>query len=185
MKRPKALLVRPDGRTFVRAACDALERAGLSPLLCVVAFHRAAIEAELRSRGGVHAVVNPDPQRGQVSSLSLGLRAAAQHGAAFGLVVLVDMPPPLESTVRALAAAAEADPGAMIVPTYRGQRGHPVAFPVSLAEPLSRPKAGEGARHVISRLGLTTRELPVDDPAVLVDLDTPEELAKWRARAGA
>lgn len=66
------------------------------------------------------------------------------------------------------------------LPTWRGERGHPVALPTSLAKALREAQQGEGAREVIARLGLRVREHPLEDPGVLVDVDTPEELRRYR-----
>jgi molybdenum cofactor cytidylyltransferase len=177
----KALLRHGDGRTFVRALCDALLASGAAPVVCVLGHHREALAAELSSLPAVRLVVNPDPSRGQVSSMALGLAACAEASATHAVVALVDHPPPRPATLRALLDAASAHPGDLHVPVCDGQRGHPVIFPVSLAIPLAGAGVGEGARAVIARLGLTVRLLPVDDRAVLLDLDTPEDLAAFRA----
>ncbi len=177
MGAPKALLQHRDGRTFLAAACAALREAGLGPVHVVVAEpHRAQIERAARACGAA-TLLNPAPERGQVSSMAIALGL----GAPCVLVALVDQPELDLTVLRALAAAAAREPGAVHLPLFRGQRGHPVVLPISLAAPLRDARPGESAREVIARAGLLVREHPLDAPGILLDLDTPEELARWQA----
>ena len=179
MGSPKALLD-AGGRPLIRAICDALR--GVGPVFVVVGHHREAIEAVLEE---ATAVENPAPDRGQVSSMAVGLRAAARAGHRWALVALVDQPPVRPATIELLAEAARAAPDAVHVPVFQGERGHPAAFPTALGAGLESAGPGEGARDVIGRLGVEVREHAVDDPGVLVDLDTPDDVARWRATAPA
>jgi len=178
MGSPKALLAHPSARSFLDAACEMLAKAGVDPIFVVLGLHRAQIEPLLRAR--VRVVVNPVPERGQVSSMALGLEAARASGAAWALVTLVDHPAVSAGSALLLARAAAHEPDMIHLPTWRGERGHPVALPTSLAKALREAQQGEGAREVIARLGLRVREHPLEDPGVLVDVDTPEELRRYR-----
>ena len=178
MGSPKALLPDPSGRSFLDAACALLASAGVSPLFVVVGRHRDQIEPALGGRATL--VLNPSPERGQVSSMALGLEAARSAGRAWALVTLVDHPAVSGQSAALLAQAAAREPEAVHVPTFRGVRGHPVALPVSLAAALREAREGEGARDVIARSGLALREHPLDDAGVLVDVDTPEDLRRYR-----
>ena len=115
--------------------------------------------------------------------MAVGLAAAARQGRRWALIALVDQPPVLPVTLRALIAAAEREPDAVHVPTWRGRRGHPSAMPTALAAAFEAARQGEGARDVIARLGVAVCEHAVDDASVLIDLDTPEDLARWRANS--
>ena len=183
----KALLDAGDGRPLVRALCERLAESGCEAIYVVLGHHRAAIEAALAqlepsARAAVRAVVNRDPDRGQASSMAVGLAAAAAEGAAFALVALVDQPPVAVSTLQTLLAAGAEECASVHVPTHRNGRGHPAAFPTSLADELAAARPGEGARDVLARLSVQVREHPVDDPGVVVDLDTPEDVERWRAQ---
>ena len=146
-------------------------------LVVVAAPHGALVERAARACGA-RVVWNPQPERGQISSLAVGLEAC---GGAYALVALVDHPALEPDTVRALLAAAEREPGLLHLPAFRGERGHPLVVPASLAAALRGARAGEGARDVFARLGLAVREHPLDDAGVLLDLDTPDELRRWQA----
>ncbi len=177
----KALLDAGGGRVLVQAACESLAAVGLAPVLVVVGHHAAAVRGAVGTLG--LPVENPHPDLGQVSSMAVGLAAAAARGFSWALVALVDQPPVLAGTLALLAAAARAEPMAVHVPTWRGRRGHPSVLPTSLAPALGAAGRDEGARDVIARLGLPVREHAVEDASVLVDLDTPEDVARWRAGA--
>lgn len=176
MGRPKALLDHGGGRSFLAAACAALREAGAAPIFAVVAAD--AIEQEARACSAI-PVRNHAPERGQVSSVAIGLEAAAAFPAA--LIALVDQPELPVEVARALLAAAEREPQAVHAPTFRGERGHPVALPTALAAALREARAGESARDVIARLRVPVREHPASARGILVDLDTPEELRRWEA----
>jgi len=178
MGTPKALLEHRAGGTFLDAACAALRQAGVHPVIAVVGFHRERIEERLPA--GTMAVVNPHPELGQVRSMAVGLRAARAEGREFALVSLIDHPAVATPTVRALAEAAAREPACIHVPVWRGEGGHSVAVPTSLAEALFEAQPGEGARDVFARLGFLVREHPVEDPGILIDVDTPEQLEQWR-----
>jgi CTP:molybdopterin cytidylyltransferase MocA len=176
MGRPKALLDHGGGRSFLAAACAALREAGAAPIFAIVAAD--AIEQAARACGAI-PVRNPAPQRGQVSSMAIALEAASASPAA--LIALVDQPELPAEVARAMLAAAEREPQAVHVPTFRGERGHPAALPTALAAALREAAAGEGARDVIARLSVLVREHPVDACSILFDVDTPDDLRRWEA----
>ncbi len=176
MGSPKALLRHADGQTFLAAACAALREAGFGPVQVVVAEpHRAVVEQAARACGAT-TLLNPAPERGQASSMAIALGADAPCV----LIALVDQPGLDLSVLRALAAAAEREPLAVHIPLFRGQRGHPVVLPTSLATLLREAGQDESAREVLARAGVVIREHALEAPGILLDVDTPEELLRWR-----
>src|SRR3954468_12144375 len=177
--RPKALLD-AGGGTFLEKVCATVAGAGVGPVLVVIAHDAHEVAAALPK--DCLPVPNPDPELGQVSSMALGLEAALQLGKPWALVALVDHPEVSVETARLLVEAAEREPGAVHVPTYKGERGHPAVVPTALAPSLFEAQEGEGPREVFSRLGILVREHAVDDPGIVVDGDRPEVLRRLRAR---
>jgi molybdenum cofactor cytidylyltransferase len=88
-----------------------------------------------------------------------------------------DMPMVRPSSLLAVAAAIEQSPVAYA--QYRGRRGHPVGFAAELYSELVALSGDEGARRVIARYPAAGIEL--DDPGVLVDVDTADDLQALRA----
>ena len=105
-----------------------------------------------------------------------------RYPAARGWVVgLADMPF-LQARTLTQIAAALTDSAAIVAPTYAGRRGHPVGFTAHYGLRLSALGGDEGARHLIASEGAALRLLPVDDPGIHADIDTPDDLIAWQAR---
>jgi molybdenum cofactor cytidylyltransferase/nicotine blue oxidoreductase len=168
MGAPKADLVVAGARLVDRAVAAA-RTAGCDPVLAVV---RAGTEV-----AGAQAVVNPDPDRGMRSSLALAVEAAGRVDAL--AVLLVDAPGVSAQAVAAVVAGWR--PGRIAVGRYGGRRGHPTVMEPSLwRAALAAAGPDEGARALLAARADLVDEIAVaGDPA---DLDTPEDLARWRAR---
>ena len=99
------------------------------------------------------------------------------HASATGWLVLpADMPLVRPSSLRAVAAALDQQPIAFA--QHRGRRGHPVGFGAELFSELVMLKGDEGARRLLARYPTAAVEL--DDPGVLFDIDTIDDLAAAR-----
>src|SRR5947209_3043664 len=79
------------GETFLAAAIHVLSLA--TDFVLVVAGKNEAVLAPVAYAEGASIVVNPDPERGQFSSLQVGLREVLNRGRDSALVTLVDRPP--------------------------------------------------------------------------------------------
>ncbi len=171
MGRPKALLPL-QGRTFVEVLIGRLAEAGAAPVVLVLGFAgdevRQAVKLSL-----ARVVQNPDPARGQLSSILCGLDALAPDDLDGVFVAPVDSPRIRVDTLKGMLVAF---PGrSLVVPTYRGRRGHPVLFASNLFPALRQAPPEIGARAVV-RSEPGRLELELDDPAVLEDFDRPEEV---------
>ena len=101
------------------------------------------------------------------------------HASATGWLVLpADMPLVRPASLRAVAAALDQQPIAFA--QHRGRRGHPVGFGAELFSELVMLKGDEGARRLLARYPSAAVEL--DDPGVLFDIDTVDDLAVAQRR---
>jgi molybdenum cofactor cytidylyltransferase len=175
MGRPKALL-RLGDRSFLRAAVETLSEGGCGDVVVVVAS--AAIEAEAWS-AGARVEWNDARDSEQVDSLRIGL-GAAPAGATAAVVHPVDHPLVDPATVRALIHAHGVRPGAIVRPVYAGRPGHPTLFPRPLWPALLDRSLPQGARSVVEAAATETVDVPVDDPGVLADIDTPDAYDQHR-----
>lgn len=134
-------------------------------------------------------VVEPDGHTtaGMGDSIARGVRATST--AAGWLILPADMPLVQAQTLRAVAQAlhtAAAD--GVVQPFYTGQAGHPVAFAAGCRDALLALSGEQGARTVVQaqrKLG-KVQTLAVDDPGILYDVDTLEDLrqaAAWFERS--
>jgi len=115
---------------------------------------------------------------GMGDSIAAGV---SQHASATGWLVLpADMPLVQPATLRAVADALDQQPIAFA--QHRGRRGHPVGFAAELFSELVMLKGDEGARRLLARYPTAAVEL--DDPGVLFDIDTVDDLAAAQRRIG-
>ena len=92
-----------------------------------------------------------------------------------------DMPLVQPATLQRIASALRHH--VLAFAQYRGQRGHPVAFGSELFSDLVRLSGDEGARRIVARY--PSHGVDVDDPGVLMDMDTEADLARLRAELDA
>jgi molybdenum cofactor cytidylyltransferase len=171
MGTPKALLD-AGGRSFVAAIAATARAAGVQPIVVVVGPpHEAAIRATLA--GDWIVAHNPQPERGMLSSVQAGVRALPPVDAT--LVWPVDIPAVQPETVRAVLAAA---PGSTVIPTHGGRGGHPLRVPAARFAELLAIDSPLGLRALLQAQPSTVVRLAVDDPAILIDVDTPEDLKR-------
>ena len=175
MESPKPLLD-AGGCSFMARILATLTEGGADPALVVVRDLDGPIAVEARAHGGL-ALENPDPSSGPVSSLQTGLRGLPSDVAAV-LFSPVDHPLFAPATVRALIAGFLETDAPLVVPAFEGWRGHPVLFHRNLFPELLEEDLPEGARTVVRRYLDTRLQLPVNDPGILADIDTPEDYRK-------
>lgn len=108
---------------------------------------------------------------------SIAAGVAASSAASGWLVLPGDMPLVQVSTLRKVAAQLAHDP--VVYAQHRGQRGHPVGFSAELYSELIALRGDEGARRLLARFA--AQPVPVDDPGVLLDIDTAADLERARA----
>jgi molybdenum cofactor cytidylyltransferase len=119
-------------------------------------------------------VVCDNAADGMGASLACAARAA---GKADGyLVALADMPFVRASSIAAVRDAI-ASGAPFAAPYFRARRGHPVGISGAFFEQLVAAQGDEGARQLLSANESRLVKIPVGDPGVIRDIDTPEDLS--------
>lgn len=179
MGRDKALLPWRDG-TFLSAAIRALQPA--TELVLVVGGANAPMLEPIANAYAAFMVVNPEPQRGQFSSLQVGLQEVLNRGRDAAIITLVDRPAAEAETVRQIKAAFLSSEEQIwaVVPEYGGKHGHPIVIGREMIESFLRAPAGSSARDVEHAHQSHIRYLPVNDPLVVANVDTPEDFERIR-----
>jgi len=172
MGEPKALLPL-GGEPMLARVLSTVRRSRAGETVVVLGFGAD------RVRKGVDldtttTVINPDFARGMSSSIRAALCAARPDAGGF-LIVLGDQPFVSSATLDALIERHEASGAKILVPTVQGVRGNPVLVDRSLSGEMERIVGDIGCRAMFGRHGDDLVEVPVDDPGILVDIDTPEE----------
>jgi xanthine dehydrogenase accessory factor len=174
MGRPKPLLPL-QGRPLLAHVLETVR--SVHPAKTVVVLGAAAEEV----RGGVDlqgvtVVVNSDFSEGMASSLRRGAAAAAATGPL--LIVLGDQPFVSADTMQALVQRHSAGGAKILVPTFHGVRGNPILLDRSVVPELDTIQGDIGCRAIFPGHVADLVEVPVADPGILIDVDTPEELAR-------
>lgn len=169
------LLQEVRGEPLLRHAVKAQLAARTAPVIVVTGHQQDEVRAAL-SGLDVDFVHNPSYGEGLATSLKAGLAALPAKVA--GVVVsLGDMPNVTAGVIDRLAQAFADRPEALaVVPTLLGQRGNPVLLARGLFPEVAKLSGDQGARRLIDGAGEAVEEVPLDDPAIALDIDTPEAL---------
>jgi len=182
MGRPKALLLFQRG-TFLETTIAASRAAGVDS--CVVVLGPDADKViEGIDLSGVAVVRNDKPASGPIGSIRLAI-GALNHAVEAVLVWHVDRPHVAVATLAKLVDRFRQGGAAIVLPTLSGRRGHPVMFGRTVFDELMATPDEEGARAVVRADPSRVALVPVDDPAVLEDIDTPDEYADLLRRTDA
>jgi molybdenum cofactor cytidylyltransferase len=168
MGHPKALLEHEGGKSFLQSLASTFGKAGCS----VVGVIGKDAEAVREQHPAIHLVENEGWQNGQLSSVISGLEAAFEDGADIVLLHPVDMPALRATTLKSLIKAM-GDSLEGLRPEFEGAPGFPIVLSRSTAERLREKDGGETFLEGAIR-GLQLRRIPVKDPGVVVNINTPE-----------
>ena len=171
------LLEELDGKPLVRWSAESVAGADeVGELVVVVGANADEIEKAL---AGIAArFVRNERATGMASSLAVGVDALRPDAEA-ALVVLADEPRAGGDAMRRVIERYRRGGASVVVPRYRGVRGHPVLFARAVFPELLALDGDRGARSVADRdpARLAFVDLDLSKP---VDVDTPEDLARLR-----
>ncbi|HHX74088.1 MAG TPA: NTP transferase domain-containing protein [Firmicutes bacterium] len=145
---------------------------GLKDIL-VVTGHKAELVAPVARRLGAVTVFNADYDRGMYASVQAAVRALPQHTEAF-FFLPADMPAVTPATIKKLLAAfTEAAPD-VAYPVHEGKRGHPPLISAKVCPAILQEEKPGGLKVLLEEHAGIVREVPVEDPGILQDLDTED-----------
>jgi molybdenum cofactor cytidylyltransferase len=141
----------------------------------VVVRPRAQKLAGILRDAGCNTVVCKNAGEGMGTSLAAGVRATSDADG--WIVALADMPFIRPDTIRAVAKALQ-DGAAIVAPSFRGERGHPVGFARRFYEELASLHGDDGARQLLKQHPDAVTLYEVEDPGVVRDIDQPSDLER-------
>ena len=178
MGRPK-LALPLGGRTVIEHVVGSLLAGGVSAVVVVVGPHVPEL-VPLATTAGAEVVALPHPTPYMRATVEAGLTHIAErhhpNAADWWLLVPADHPALSAVVVRDLLAAADSSTQSVVVPTHAGRRGHPTLIRWPLAASVGAIPHGRGINSLLREH--ESLELAVNDPAILADLDTPEDYAR-------
>jgi len=167
----------PTGQTFLSAAIEAFK--SFSEMVIIVAGKNESNIAPIAYANGASVVRNPAPERGQFSSLQVGLQAVLSYGRDAAMITLVDRPPANALTLKTLNSAfmdAGNDIWA-VVPEYNGKHGHPFLVAREMIEAFLKAPSDAIASDIEHQHQQHIQYIVVDDPLVTTNIDTPQDYA--------
>lgn len=178
--QPKQLLPW-QGRPLIAHVADTAWIAGLTPVVVVVGAEADRIAPALAGRD-VRVMRNYRWQAGMSSSLSVGVAALPPEVDA-AIFLPVDQPLVTAPFLRSLVAFWREHNAGIIVPTRGdGQRGTPVLFARRFFPELATLSGDVGGRALFAKHADDLVSMPVDDPAILTDVDTPAAYARLQTQ---
>jgi molybdenum cofactor cytidylyltransferase len=144
----------------------------IDTVFAVVRPNQDELLQSLKAEGcKVSVCVNADEGMGA----SLACAASAAGEAAGYLVALADMPFIRRSSIAAVRDAL-AGGAPLTAPYWRGRRGHPVGIAGKYFKDLLALRGDEGAKKLLAANEKLIVKVPLGDPGVIRDIDTPQDL---------
>jgi molybdenum cofactor cytidylyltransferase len=175
------LLAEVSGQPLIRRTVEAALRSSVSSISVVTGNQSAAIRSALTGLT-VQFIDNPNFSRGLSESLKQGLSEVPNDGDG-AVILLGDMPDVTTALIDRLIAAFDPEEGrAVCVATRHGKRGNPVLWARRFFPEMMAIEGDIGAKHLMAANGELVCEVEAEDDGPLIDIDTPEALAAYRAR---
>ena len=162
----------PGGETVIRRTLNRIKLA--LPNVTVISSIELYSSISLSDSHSEIAIF-ADSHKGMGASLSHGIKLSQKSNAC--LVCLADMPFIQTSTYREIASKLTKNN--IVVPVYKGKQGNPVGFGERFFRELASLRGDKGGRTLIDKYSDSTSYISVDDPTILYDIDTPEDLEKY------
>ncbi len=173
MGSPKALLTY-QGRPFLEHLIEVTRHPKIGALRVVLGANAEEIRGQITLEPET-IVINPDWEKGQLSSIQAAVRSLPERTNGM-LLCLVDHPLISAALVEELIHHFYASGKPIVVPVYNGRRGHPVIFASGLYDELLAAPLDQGARAVVWAHASEVVEVPTDEEGVVLNLNDPETL---------
>jgi CTP:molybdopterin cytidylyltransferase MocA len=176
--QPKQLL--PLGnKPVIRHCLDNLVAAGIKDIVVVLSQRESEILNSMKDLP-VQIVFNENPESEMAESVRIGLRTLTDFSTGV-LVHLSDHPLVSAKTLKSIVQCHLEIPDKIIIPQYKGKRGHPSLFPKPVIDEIF---VGLTLRDIIKRDSSRIKFLDVDDEGVILDMDTKEDYEKIPKKIG-
>jgi molybdenum cofactor cytidylyltransferase len=129
-------------------------------------------------------IVNPDYERGQMSSIQCGIKSLDQCSIDGVMLFLIDHPFVNRTLINQLIQSFGVSRSLIVVPSFEQRRGHPVIFSHALFDELLNASPDRGASEVVRRHENEIFHVVVGNPGAVIDIDTPEDYLRHVLPAG-
>lgn len=179
---PKALL-KLQNTTFLEHLINTIKSTDVLNIIVVLGCDAEKIVnslnlEEIKQKINIRFLVNKDYRKGQLSSVQTAIQALPKDVDAI-ILFPVDRPLISKDVVEKLLKKYFESKAKIVIPTIEGKRGHPVLFSSSLLNELINAPLDVGARYVVWNHAEEVAEVPVLEPGILINIDTPEDYNKY------
>ena len=172
----KALL--PWGSTtFLEHLLDSMKASKVGLVRVVLGANAEAVQKKIKF-GTAELVINPEWQKGQLSSLVAALDSLPRGLVEAAVVALVDHPCISGRLIQTLIENFQQSKKLIVLPTYQGRRGHPVVFSAQLFDELRAAPLEVGARHVVHQHPGDILEVATEEEGVVLNINDREAYEK-------
>ena len=180
----------PWGRETVFEHCfNTLLRSLVQEIIVVLNPQNEGMKRQFEKRSGstakkIKIILNPYYKGGISTSIHKGLQVM-DPGSEGILISLGDQPFLRTRTINALLRAFHQERGEIVVPSFRGTKGHPVIFHRKYEKELLKLSGDTGGKPILLKYSKQIKTIPVRSEGVIKDIDTREEYQKaLRMRRG-
>ena len=162
-------------KRMIEAALDNLQGSRCDEIIVVLGFAVDEVRPLVEGKERVNVVINPQFEEGMSSSIQQGIKKTSPRATGI-LIALADQPfiPPevIDTLIEGFAAGAQG----IVLPAYKGQRGHPVILDRKKYEGELLALQGDvGGKEIVSKHPEDVLEIAVASKGVLMDIDEPED----------
>lgn len=179
MGAPKPLL-KFKNTTWLEHQIESLKSLKPHALVVVLGYAADEILNKVSSKvlsNNVQICINPNPERGQFSSIQCGIKAAVAQATDKVIFILpIDVPAPKNEVWRALYEEAERSD--IVQPEYLGKGGHPIVLSSKMTQKILRADSSSRLDSLV-KLEKNKKRLAVEDAQVTMNLNTPEEFKNY------
>lgn len=167
------------GQTIIRTLIERYRSCGIDQVILITGHNADLLEEHVRDLGILFRRNECYAESDMFRSVKLGIGACLDEDGAPSdddriFITPCDIPLVSTHTIDALLAAS----GDACVPTVNGKQGHPLCLSRRVLERIVAYEGDGGLRGALRSLSLEPVSVPVDDPGILVDADTPEDYAQ-------
>jgi molybdenum cofactor cytidylyltransferase len=167
-------------QTILERAISVFQDFGIEDVIVVVGRRANEVISQVENCRA-RAITNEQFERGMFSSVQAGVNALRPESEAF-FVLPVDIPLVSTQTIRDLLEAYRGGKSKIVVPAFRGRRGHPPLISASYRNEILSYSGGDGLRGFFRKHDRDLEQVEVADEMILFDLDTPADYQALVAR---
>lgn len=162
--------------TIIETVVDNVLNSSIEHVLVVLGANQSEVRNILGSRP-VQFCYNKEHEDGMLSSVKCGIRALPSD-ALTALIYMGDQPGIPPSVSNSVIEAYSEELFGIVIPVHMHRRGHPLLVDMKYRKEIEQLDLEEGLRSLRHYFPEDVLEVEVDEPGILVDIDTPEDYKK-------